>query len=57
MCVCVCVCVKVNGELSDSFDMGEGVLQGCVMSPWLVSVCMEGCMRGKKSSLGMKVQD
>ncbi len=26
-------CVKVDGELSDSFTVGVGVRQGCVMSP------------------------
>ncbi len=28
-------CVKVDGELSDSFAVGVGVRQGCIMSPWL----------------------
>ncbi len=29
-------CIKVDGELSDSFTVGVGVRQGCVMSPWLL---------------------
>ncbi len=40
--------LKMNGELSDSFDIGVGVRQGCVMSPWLFSVFMDGCMREMK---------
>ncbi len=34
-------CVKVDGELSDSFSLGEGVTQGCVMSPWLFNIFMD----------------
>ncbi len=26
-------CVKVDGELSDSFTVGAGVRQGCIISP------------------------
>ncbi len=28
----------MNGELSESFGVGVGVRQGCVMSPWLCNV-------------------
>ncbi len=38
-------CVKIDGELSDSFRVGVGVRQGCVMSPWLFNVFMDGCIR------------
>ncbi len=34
-----------SGELSESFNIGEGVRQGCVMSPWLFNIYMDGCMR------------
>ncbi len=46
------VCVKVNGELSDSFDMGVRVQQGCVMSPWLFSIFMDGSMKEMKAKVG-----
>ncbi len=36
-------CVKVDGELSDSFAVGVGVRQGCVMPPWLFNIFMDGC--------------
>ena len=45
-------CVRVDGELSESFDIGMGVRQGCVMSPWLFNVFMDGCMREMKAKVG-----
>ncbi len=45
-------CVKVDGELSDSFDVGVGVRQGCVMSPWLFNIFMDGCVREVKAKVG-----
>ncbi len=44
-------CIKVDGELSDSFAIRMGVRQGCVMSPWLSNIFMDGCMRGKKAKV------
>ncbi len=38
-------CVRVGGEFSESFTVGVGVRQGCVMSPWLFNIFMDGCMR------------
>ncbi len=38
-------CAEADGELSDSFAVGVGVRQGCVMSPWLFNIFMDGCMR------------
>ncbi len=35
-------CVKVDGELSDSFAVGVGVRQGCIMLPWLFNIFMDG---------------
>ncbi len=45
-------CVKVDGELTDSFTVAVGVWQGCVMSPWLFSIFMDGCMRDVKAKVG-----
>ncbi len=37
--------VLVNGELSESFKVEVGVRQGCMMSPWLFNIYMDGCIR------------
>ncbi len=44
--------MKIDGELSDSFGVGLGVRQGCVMSPWLFNIFMDGCMREMKAKVG-----
>ncbi len=43
--------VQVNGELRETFDVEVGVRQGCVMSPWLFNIYMDGCMREMKVSV------
>ncbi len=45
--------VRMNGELSESFNVEVGVRQGCVMSPWLFNIYMDGCIRNMK----IRVQD
>ncbi len=40
--------VRVNGELSESFNVEVGVRQGCVMSPWLFNIYIDGCIREMK---------
>ena len=45
-------CVKINGELSESFCIKTGVRQGCVMSPWLFNVYMDGVIREMKAKSG-----
>ncbi len=40
--------VLVNGELSESFSVEVGVRQGCIMSPWLFNIYMDGCIRDMK---------
>ncbi len=42
-------CVWVNGELSESFNVEVGARQGCVMSPWLFNIYMDGCIREMKA--------
>ncbi len=37
--------MRVGGEFSESFTVEVGVRQGCVMSPWLFNIFMDGCMR------------
>ncbi len=41
--------MKVEGDLSDSFAVGVGVRQGCVMSPGLFNIFMDGCVRELKA--------
>ncbi len=42
------VSVRVKGELSESFSVEVGVRQGCIMSPWLFNIYMDGCIREVK---------
>ncbi len=42
----------VDVEISDSFVIGVGVRQGCVMLLWLFNVFMDGCMREMKAKVG-----
>ena len=45
-------CVKIEGELSENFCIKTGVRQGCVMSPWLFNVYMDGVIREMKAKSG-----
>ena len=38
-------CVKVKNDAIEWFLVNVGLRQGCVMSPWLVNVCMDGVVR------------
>ncbi len=40
--------VRVGREFSESFAVDVGVRHGCVMSPWLFNIFMDGCMREMK---------
>ncbi len=40
--------VQMNGELSESFNVEVGVRQGCMMSPWLFNIYMDGGIRVMK---------
>ena len=44
--------VRVVGELSESFPVGDGIREGCVMSPWWLNIFMDGCMREMKANVG-----
>ena len=38
-------CVRVGNEVSEWFPVNVGLRQGCVMSPWLFNVYMDGVVR------------
>ena len=56
----VSACVKVDGETRESFEIKIGVRQGCVMSPWLFNIYMDGVVREMKAKIrqrkGAKIQ-
>ena len=37
--------VRVEGETSEWFDVGKGVRQGCILSPYLFNIYAENIMR------------
>ncbi len=45
-------CVRINGETSEHFEMKVGLRRGCVMSPWLFNIYMDGVMREVKGKVG-----
>ncbi len=45
-------CVKIRGETSEHFEIKVGLRQGCVMSPWMFNIYMDGVMRDVKAKLG-----
>ena len=45
-------CVRVKGGESEQFRIDSGVRQGCIMSPWLFKVYMDGVM--KEVKIGMR---
>ena len=38
-------CVRVGSEMSNWFPVGVGLRQGCVMSPWLFNIYIDGVVR------------
>ena len=38
-------CVRVGNDVSEWFPVTVGLRQGCVMSPWLFNVYMDGVVR------------
>ncbi len=49
-------CVRVGGKFSESFAVEVGVRQGCVLSPWLFNIFVDGCMKEMKCKVGIQVQ-
>ncbi len=52
--------VKISGETSEYFEIKVDLRQGCVMSPWLFNVYIDGVMRevkGKVGEVGVRVYD
>ncbi len=44
--------MRVGGKFSESFAVEVGVRQGCVMSPWLFNIFMDGYMKEMKCNVG-----
>ena len=38
-------CIQVGNDVSEWFPVNVGLRQGCVMSPWLFNVFMDGVVR------------
>ena len=50
-------CVRVGGQVSDSFEVNVGLRQGCVMSPWMFNLFIDGVVREVNTRLiGMGVK-
>ena len=45
-------CVRVCREESEWFEVNVGLRQGCVMSPWLFNVYMDGVMKELRANVG-----
>ena len=41
-------CVRVGNDVSEWFPVNVGLRQGCVMSPWLFNVYMDGVVVGSE---------
>ena len=51
-------CVRVGGKVSESFEVKMGLRQGCVMSPWLFNMFMDGVVRevySRVNGMGVKM--
>ena len=49
-------CVRVKGGEREQFRIDNGVRQGCIMSPWLFNIYMDGVMKEVKMGMGRKVR-
>ncbi len=43
---------QISGETSEHFEIKVELRQGCVMSPWLFNIYMDGVMREMKGKVG-----
>ena len=53
-------CVRVCREEGEWFEVGVGLRQGCVMSPWLFNLFMDAAMkevREKEGDVGVTLRD
>ena len=53
-------CVRVGGVVSDSFEVTVGLRQGCVMSPWMFNLYMDGVVRevnARVNGMGVKMRE
>ena len=48
-------CVRVKGDESEGFRIDSGVRPGCIMSPWLFNVYMDGVVKEVKMGMGRRV--
>ncbi len=46
--------MRMGGKYSESFAVEVGVRQGCVMSPWLFNIFIDGYMREMKCKVVYK---
>ena len=44
-------CVRVGNMVSESFVVKMGLRQGCVMSPWMFNMFMDGVVREVQANL------
>ena len=47
-------CVRVKGDENGQFRIDSGVRKGCIMSPWLFNVYMDGVMKEVKMEMGKR---
>ena len=47
-------CVRIKGGVSEQFRIDSGVRQGCIISPWLFNVYIDGVMKEVKMWMGRR---
>ena len=50
-------CVRVKGGEREYFRIESGVIQGCVMSPWLFNVYRDAVMKEVKIGMGRFLEE
>ena len=54
------VCVSVGNMVGDSYVVKKGLRQGCVMSPWMINMFMDGVVKEEYSrvnGMGVKMNE